>query len=60
MEEKQSTPRGGRVMDNAGQFVKEVAKGLAYMVFVYPFVWAWRGVRPDDGSGQSDDAEGDV
>jgi len=48
------------VMDNAGQFVKEVAKGLAYMVFVYPFVWAWRGVRPDDGSGQSDDAEGDV
>lgn len=33
-------------MDNAGKLIPELLKGLLYLVFVFPFVWIWRQVRP--------------
>ncbi|KKO06842.1 MULTISPECIES: hypothetical protein [Pseudohongiella] len=48
-------------MDNADQLGKQILKAVAYLIFVFPFVWVWRKLtgskagteRPDDDQGES-------
>ena len=38
-------------MDNAGKLIKEIAKAIPYLIFVYPFKWVWKKLSSTGKSG---------